>query len=62
MNAELADAHRLVGNELLFLSTKWNYFKRLFCTDDESVRLLHSAAAFVFEIYYQVLRDDIMLT
>ncbi len=59
---DLAEAHKLIGDELSFLYTKWNCYKLLFCTADETVALLHNAAAFFFMIYRQVLRDDIILT
>jgi hypothetical protein len=62
MTAKLGEVHRTIGRELLLLYTKWNYYKRLFCADDETVRLLNGAAAFFFRICDDVLRDDIILT
>ena len=62
MPADVAEAHRLLGDELYFLYTKWNYFNAMFCTDEQTIALLHYAAEFVFEIYRELLRDDIILT
>ncbi|HUG66777.1 MAG TPA: hypothetical protein VMM76_03430 [Pirellulaceae bacterium] len=62
MPADLAEAHKLIGDELYFLYTKWNYFKLLFCTADETVATLHYAAEFFFEIYREVIRDDMILS
>ena len=62
MPAELADAHKLIGDELYFLYTKWNYYKLLFCSGVETITTLYYAAEFFFEIYREVLRDDIILS
>lgn len=62
MPTDIAKAHDLLGNQLYFLYTKWNYFKTLFCTTDEAIALLHYAAEFTFEIYRELLRDDIILS
>ncbi|MCC6699544.1 MAG: hypothetical protein IT365_28215 [Candidatus Hydrogenedentes bacterium] len=62
MPRNLAEAHRLLGYELYFLYTKWDYWKTLFCTDEETVDVLYSTAEFFFEIYREVLRDDMILT
>jgi hypothetical protein len=62
MPANVAEAHNLLARELSFLYTKWNVYKRLFCTDDESVQLLNHAASFFFRIWCEVSGDDIILT
>ena len=62
MPAELAEAHKLIGDELYFLYTKWNYYKLLFCSDVQTITTLYYAAEFFFEMYREVLRDDIILT
>lgn len=62
MPADVAETHELIGRELYYLYTKWTYFKRLFCTDDETIRLLNYAAEFFFNIYAEVIRDDLILT
>ena len=62
MPTELAVAHKLIGDELYFLYTKWNYYKLMFCSDVETITTLYYAAEFFFEIYREVLRDDIILS
>lgn len=62
MSADLAESHKLIGNELYFIYTKWNYYKLLFCTADETIATLHYAAELFFKLYREVLRDDIILS
>jgi hypothetical protein len=62
MNQNLAEVHEAISRELHYLYTKWNYYKRLFGTDDETVGLLSRTADFFFLIYDQLLRDDIIIT
>ena len=61
MPADVAKSHDLLGRELSFLNTKWNDYKTLYCTDDDTVQLLNYAASFFFQILREVLRDDIIL-
>ncbi len=62
MPADVAKSHDLLRRELSFLNTKWNDYKTLYCTDDNTVQLLGYAASFFFQIHREVLRDDIILT
>lgn len=62
MPPELQDVHQIIGREMYLLWTKWKYFKRLYCKDDETVRLLNSAGAFFFRIVEDLFRDDVILT
>ena len=58
---EVEEAHVILCRELFLLYTKWNDFKTLYCTNDESVELLEYAARLFFRINQEVLRDDIIL-
>ncbi len=60
--AEVAVGHKLIGDELYYLYTKWDCFKLLFCSGDETISVLNYAAGFFFGIYREVLRDDIILS
>jgi hypothetical protein len=62
MPADVTEIHEALRRELVYLYTKWNDFKLLFCTTDENFRLLFSVAEFFFSIIREVLRDDIILT
>ncbi len=62
MPSDVRELHNLLSRELSLVYTKWNYYKRLFCTDDGTVGALEQAAAFLFRIVCDVLRDDIVLT
>jgi hypothetical protein len=62
MPANLREIHDKLRRELVLLYTKWNAFKTLYCTSDESVRMLDSAAALFFQMCRELLRDDIILT
>ena len=61
MPTDLGDAHKRIGNELHYLYTKWSWFKRLFCTDDESVRLLMDCSEPFALVSRELMRDDIIL-
>jgi len=62
MPKEVAEIHDVLSRELSVLYTKWNDFKLLFCTSNESVKLLDSAASFFFQICQEVMSDDIVIT
>jgi hypothetical protein len=62
MPADVAESHNLLSRELLFLNTKWNDYKMLYCTDDDTIQLLDDAASFFFQIVREVFRDDIVLS
>jgi hypothetical protein len=62
MPANVSEIHDKLRRELVLLYTKWNAFKTLYCTSDESVRMLDSAAALFFQMCRELLRDDIILT
>lgn len=62
MPSDVAKTHDLLGRELSFLNTKWNDYKTLYCTDDNTVQLLDDTASFFFQILREVLRDDFILS
>lgn len=62
MPPDVAEAHGRLSKELFYLYTKWRYWKRLYCADDETIKLLNYAAEFFFATCFEVFRDDMILT
>ena len=62
MPSAVSEIHEKLRREVVFLYTKSQWFKKLYCTDDETVQLLDSAASFFFLVYSEMLRDDIIMT
>lgn len=62
MPPDVAETHKLLGQQLWLLNARWNDYKMLYCTDDETVQLLEDTASFFFQMVREVLRDDIILT
>ncbi len=61
MPADIVEVHELLSNELYYLYTKWNVFKKLYCVSDETIDLLNYVDEFTFRIIGEVLRDDVIL-
>lgn len=59
---ELTEVFHHIQDELLLLYTKWNYFKTLYCTNDEYIKLLDESGKGFFVIHGDIMRDNIMMS
>jgi hypothetical protein len=62
MPVAVAKVHEPLSQELFVLYTKWRFFKTLYCTSDENIKLLDESAEFFFVLYGETLRDDIIMS
>jgi hypothetical protein len=59
---ELNDVYEALKEDVSWLHAKWNVFKQLYATSEETVELLNDSAPVFFRICQDVLADDILLT
>lgn len=62
MPPDVAEVHDRLSKALYYLYTKWKWWRRLWCTDAHTVKLLNYAAGFYFSVSHEVLRDDLILS
>jgi hypothetical protein len=62
MPRDVSKTHDKLRREVVVLYTKWQWFKTFYCKDDEIVQLLDSAASLFFQMWREMLRDEIIIT